>query len=154
MITVLIETGVNKHKAYKIKGKLHLKGMFMNNYQNHENGRFWIWWNNKKVEVRKISSSMQNIHCGVYDLQSNFLYWLTAIYGLNYLEKKKKLWYELEQIHLSQHGPWFLIGDFNNVLKAMDMSSGNLVQEKEYKDIISMMNRTNLSEMDTGGGGV
>lgn len=65
MITVLIETGVNKHKAYKIKGKLHLKGMFMNNYQNHENGRFWIWWNNKKVEVRKISSSMQNIHCGV-----------------------------------------------------------------------------------------
>jgi hypothetical protein len=44
-----------------------------------------------------------------------------------------------------------LIGDFNNVLKAADRIGGKLVHESEYVDLVSMMHKTNLSEMDSNG---
>lgn len=37
MITVMIETKVKKDKATKIRDKLNLKGVFMDNYQNRDN---------------------------------------------------------------------------------------------------------------------
>lgn len=72
------------------------------------------------MEVREVANNVQYIHCTIYDLCGNFLFWFTLVYGLNQLEHGRRLWMDIDQIHLSQQGPWFLIGDFNNVLKTMD----------------------------------
>ncbi|KAK2361228.1 hypothetical protein QL285_086402 [Trifolium repens] len=88
------------------------------------------------------------IHCGLFDTNGVFLYWLIAIYAFNHLEQRKILWKELEDIHNSQQGPWCLIGDFNNVLKATDRMGGKIVHESEYVDLASFMETAGLSGMD------
>ncbi|KAK2401902.1 hypothetical protein QL285_051463 [Trifolium repens] len=92
------------------------------------------------------------IHCGVYDTRGNFLHWFTAIYAFNILEQRRKLWKDLEDLHNSQQGPWCLMRDFDNVLKASDRVGGKLVHESEYTDLTSMMNIAGLSDMDNMGG--
>jgi hypothetical protein len=91
------------------------------------------------------------IHCGLFDTNGVFLNWFTAIYAFNHLEQRKMLWKELEAIHYSQQGPWCLIGDFNNVLKAADRVGGKLVHESEYADLVSFMDKAGLSDMDCSG---
>jgi endonuclease/exonuclease/phosphatase family metal-dependent hydrolase len=91
------------------------------------------------------------LHCGVYDTNGSFLYWLTAVYALNHLDQRRRLWNQLAGIHNTQKGPWCLMGDFNNVLKAADRIWGRLVHESEYSDLVSMMQQANLSEMDNIG---
>ncbi|KAK2357064.1 hypothetical protein QL285_094373 [Trifolium repens] len=87
------------------------------------------------------------IHCGLYDTNDIFLSWFTAIYALNHLDQRRRLWLELEDIHNAQQGPWCLMRDFNNVLKAADRIGGRMVHESEYSDFASMMDRVGLSEM-------
>lgn len=36
-------------------------------------------------------------------------------------------------------GPWFLMGDFNNVMSVQDKIGGNPMQEMEYRDLREMM---------------
>ncbi|KAK2424473.1 hypothetical protein QL285_034827 [Trifolium repens] len=91
------------------------------------------------------------LHCGVYDTNGSFLYWLTAVYALSHLDQRRRLWNQLAGIHNTQKGPWCLMGDFNNVHKAADRIGGRLVHESEYSDLVSMMQQANLSEMDNIG---
>ncbi|KAK2424092.1 hypothetical protein QL285_034490 [Trifolium repens] len=91
------------------------------------------------------------IHCGLYDTNGIFISWFTVIYALNQLDHRRKLWRELEDIHTIQQGPWCLMGDFNNVLKATDIIGGKLVHESKYIDLSSFMDRVGLSEMDSLG---
>ncbi|KAK2396003.1 hypothetical protein QL285_057684 [Trifolium repens] len=91
------------------------------------------------------------IHCGLFDTNGVFLNWLTAIYAFNHLEQRKMLWKELEAIHYSQQGPWCLIGDFNNVVKAADRVGGKLFHESKYADLVSFMDKAGLSDMDFRG---
>lgn len=107
--------------------------------------------NSTKVEVHLIHSSSQFIHCRVNDSNGMFKYWLTAVYAHNQLDKIRKLWKEIEQIQQNIYGPWCVIGDFNNVVKAHDRIGGNAVTEKEYVDMQEMMMRNGLSEMDSTG---
>ncbi|KAL5162615.1 Transposon TX1 uncharacterized protein [Glycine soja] len=103
------------------------------------------------VDIQEVKCTAQLIHCKVYDATGNFMEWLTAIYGFNYLEQRRDLWHDLEAINKTQQGPWCLIGDFNNVLKTNDRVGGKMVCEKEYKDLRTMMDNTGLAEMDSKG---
>lgn len=102
VMVVINETCVKEDMAAKIRDNLKIKGMFMDNYLNHDNGRIWIWWNNNKVEMNKVASSVQYIHCGIYDMCGNFILWFNRDYGLNQLDHGRKLWMDIEQLHLSQ----------------------------------------------------
>lgn len=150
-ITILIETRVKQVKARNIRNKLRLQGEFLDNYSSHSNGRIWLNWDTNKVTIKYIRETSQLLHCGVYDLTSNFLYWITAIYALNKLDQRRTLWTDIECIHGNQHGPWVLLGDFNNVLKAKDRVGGNLVTESEYEDLAKMMRNTGTFEKDSMG---
>ncbi|CAJ2661953.1 unnamed protein product [Trifolium pratense] len=150
-IVVLIETRVKTAKAENVRNNLRLKGKYLDNYLNHDNGRIWLYWDDRVVDVKFISSTAQMIHCGIYDTNGTFLYWFTAIYALNLLEHRRKLWTDLEGLHQQQQGPWCLMGDFNNVLKAADRIGGKMVHESEYSDMASMMEKVGLAEMDSLG---
>jgi hypothetical protein len=91
------------------------------------------------------------VHCGVYDVHGDFKFWLTAIYALNQLDRRKILWQELIAVHSNQQGPWILLGDFNNVVKSMDRIGGSLVTEHEFADLRDMMYCTGLFEKDSIG---
>ncbi|XP_058768036.1 uncharacterized protein LOC131641747 [Vicia villosa] len=55
-IVILIETRVKKDKANAIRDKLQLKGIYMDNYNHHANGRIWIQWDNTKVDLRYLEN--------------------------------------------------------------------------------------------------
>lgn len=57
----------------------------------------------------------------------------------------------IEGIQPTIHGPWCILGDFNNVLSAQDRISGRLVTEEEYRHLQEMMQHTGLSEVDNIG---
>lgn len=150
-IAILIETRVKNKNAKKIRDKLKLPHNYLDNYKWHDNGRLWIEWDNSKIDVRHVKCSSQYVHVGVYNLQGEFKFWLTAVYALNQLDRRKVLWKDLEAIHKHQQGPWCVIGDFNNVTKAQDRIGGKAVTESEYIDLLNMMETTGLAEMDTTG---
>ncbi|PNX80017.1 hypothetical protein L195_g036011 [Trifolium pratense] len=91
------------------------------------------------------------IHYGIYNINGTFLNWFIAIYALNQLEHRRKLWKALEDIHNTQQGPWCLMGYFNNVLNSADRVGGKLVHESEYTDLTLLMDKVGLSEMDSLG---
>lgn len=124
-IMILLETRVKQNKAEKIRDKLRLHGNYMDNYVDHANGRIWLYWDSNKVDVRFVKSTNQLLHCGVFDLIGNFKFWLTAVYASNELDRRKRLWKDVESIHLVQQGPWCLVGDYNNVAKAQDRVGGD-----------------------------
>lgn len=49
------------------------------------------------------------------------------------------------------NGPWFLMGDFNNVCNPQDRIRGNLDVESEYMDFINIMDSMGLFEKDNFG---
>ncbi|XP_058722236.1 uncharacterized protein LOC131594157 [Vicia villosa] len=150
-IVVLIETRVKDNKAGAVRNKLNLRGEYVDNYQRHENGRIWVFWNDNKVGLTVVKVTQQMIHCSIHDTMGRWRYWLTAIYVMNQLEHRQKLWKDIEDIQCNQQGPWCIIGDFNNVVTSNDKIGGRQVQEHEYKDLCSMMERTGLYEMDSTG---
>lgn len=150
-IAILLETRVKCDKAKKVRDYLNLRGKYLDNYQAHYNGRIWIFWDDSYKDIRLVKCTSQMIHCGVYDVNGNFQNWMTAIYAMNQLDQRRKLWEDLEHIHNSQQGPWFLMGDFNNVTKSMDRVGGNLVTEREYVDLRNLMDHAGLFEKDSTG---
>ncbi|XP_058725589.1 uncharacterized protein LOC131596870 [Vicia villosa] len=117
-IVILIETRVKSAKASSIRNKLKLYENYIDNYKYHNNGRIWITWDNRTMDLKEVSSSDQFIHCVVHNSQGDFMYWLTTVYGLNQLEKRNKLWKDLLNLKPNQNTPWCAIGDYNNVAQA------------------------------------
>ncbi|XP_058741419.1 uncharacterized protein LOC131613795 [Vicia villosa] len=124
-----------QEKANQIRHKLNLYQHYVDNYNHHVNGRIWITWDENKYNLQLVSSTDQYMHCGVYDKMGSFMFWLTGIYALNQLEKRRVLWKDMITLHQSIRGPWCAMGDFNNVAGAQDRIGGNMVVESEYKDL-------------------
>ncbi|XP_058726185.1 uncharacterized protein LOC131597508 [Vicia villosa] len=141
---VTVEAPINKNVWIR-----HCK--YIDNYNKHANGRVWISWNAAKYDIQKIQSTDQAIHCGVYDHQGKFKYYLTAVYAHNTLAQRKILWQTIVSIHSTVQGPWCIIGDFNNVMSSQGWIGGRMVKEAEYGDLHEMMKPTDLCEMDSSG---
>ncbi|XP_058784538.1 uncharacterized protein LOC131659349 [Vicia villosa] len=142
-ILILIETRVKATKASKIRDRLNLYDNYLDNYQNHENGRIWISWNDRNIYIKYVHSSDQYIYYGVFDLMGDFKFWLTAIYGKNHMDIIKMI--------PNAPDPWCLVGDYNNAASAQDRIGGRMVMESEYSDLQDMMLKAGLSEMDSCG---
>src|ERR1051325_2881383 len=79
MMTILIETRVKQENAVSIRQKLKLQGQFVDNYDRHDNGRIWCNWDVARIDVKRIKSTSQLIHCEVRNKVGEFLYWVTAV---------------------------------------------------------------------------
>ncbi|MCH95907.1 hypothetical protein A2U01_0016889, partial [Trifolium medium] len=86
------------------------------------------------IETRVKNNKAKNIRKRL-KLRGDWLFWLTTIYAQNQLNQRRKLWKDIETLHSQQQGPWFLMGDFNNVLKSQDRIGGRTVTESEYRDL-------------------
>jgi hypothetical protein len=98
-IAIILETRVKAVKANKVRDQLKLRGKYLDNYCAHPNGRIWLIWDDNSLDVRHVKSTSQMIHCGVYDVNGDFKFWMTAMYALNQLDQRKILWQELVATH-------------------------------------------------------
>lgn len=149
-ICILLETRVKKAKAVQIRNKINIHDRYIDNYNQHDNGRIWVSWNSRTIDINLECCTDQHIHCRVQSIDGKMKFNMTVVYALNQLDRRKQLWKDIEQI-ATFNEPWCIIGDYNNVLNSKDRLGGRLVSEKEYKDLQGMMEACNLAEMDNLG---
>lgn len=150
-VAILLETRVRQNNFDKCKKRLEKKWQVIENYSHSVNGRIWILWDDKRIEVKKISCIDQAIHCGMYNLDGSFIQRLTAIYASNKIEERRKLWLHIEDVGKNQNGAWSLMGDFNNVLNIEDRAGGKDVQETEFVDLRRMMDNIGMFDVERKG---
>lgn len=150
-VAILLETRVRQNNFDKCKKRLEKKWQVIENYSHSVNGRIWILWDDKRIEVKKISCIDQAIHCGMYNLDGSFIQRLTAIYASNKIEERRKLWLHIEDVGKNQNGAWSLMGDFNNVLNIEDRAGGKDVQETEFADLRRMMDNIGMFDVERKG---
>lgn len=150
-VAILLETRVRQNNFDKCKKRLEKKWQVIENYSHSVNGRIWILWDDKRIEVKKISCTDQAIHCGMYNLDGSFIQRLTAIYASNKIEERRKLWLHIEDVGKNQNGAWSLMGDFNNVLNIEDRAGGKDVQETEFADLRRMMDNIGMFDVERKG---
>ena len=103
-VAILVETRVKKDKSKKVRNNLGHRWHYIDNYDFHHNGRIWILWNPKQVEVRSVTGGTQFIHCGIYDLQGTLVTWMTTIYASNLLDDRRMLWTDIQNLHQQVQG--------------------------------------------------
>ncbi|KAL5124246.1 putative ribonuclease H protein [Glycine soja] len=145
------ETRVKMHNAKKVRNKIGGSWNYMDNYDRHENGRIWLLWDHREVNLKLIQIDEQFIHVEIYSLDQSLKFVALVIYAFNQLDRRKELWNKIEDIGRNLNGPWIVIGDFNNVLNSQDIIGGNNVVETEVRDLKTMMSNMGLFEADMKG---
>ena len=150
-IAILVETRIKQDKAKKLRARLEGRWNYINNYASHLNGRIWILWDPTKINIQVMNEGTQYIHCRLSRLDGSFITWITAVYALNRIEDRCRLWTHLESLQPHTGENWMLLGDFNNVLSVQDRVGGTRVHPNEFKDLVDMMDRVDLHEVDSIG---
>ncbi|XP_058775885.1 uncharacterized protein LOC131650179 [Vicia villosa] len=150
-IAILVETRVKLNKVNSIRNKFGNSFSYIDNYSKHLNGRIWILWNNNRVNLVVEDCTDQLIHVRVQSNSGDLVMWCTAIYAHNQIIHRRQLWRDIAQIHGGIDGPWMCMGDFNNVVCAMDRIGGRSVQENEYIELTDMMKDADLHEKESQG---
>lgn len=119
-VAVLLETRVKKEKAQKIVRKICKGWDHINNYNSAGNGRIWINWNPKRIQVRFIAEHEQALLCEIFHVQSGQTQVLLAVYALNTIEQRKQMWeFVVQQLSTADY-PVLMGGDFNAILSVED----------------------------------
>ncbi|XP_058776932.1 uncharacterized protein LOC131651274 [Vicia villosa] len=63
------ETIVKSGKADNCRKRLGNNWNVINNYKHHDNGRIWIVWDPKRVNLEEITMTEQMIHCRMYNVR-------------------------------------------------------------------------------------
>lgn len=150
-VAILVEARVKKNKVKAIRRKLGKNWKFIDSYTKHGNGRLWIAWDPNKVSIDLIIFSSQMIHCKFASLSGIGYTWCTIIYAFNKPDQRKLLWNAIGKLQLHIQYLWFLMGDFNNVVKTHDIFGRNEVHESEYINLENMMDITCMFEKDSVG---
>lgn len=91
-VAVLLETRVKQEKTKKNVEKMCRGWNCITNYQSAVNGRIWVVWNPKRVQVSCIKEHEQSLHSRMVDIQSGRWYEVIAVYALNTQEQRRELW--------------------------------------------------------------
>ncbi|XP_074290339.1 uncharacterized protein LOC141617068 [Silene latifolia] len=85
-----------------------------------------------EVMVNCIRKDLQVIHAQVTNLVTGFGWTCSLVYGCNADSDRVALWDSLIALKANVHGPWLVMGDFNNVLY-VDERIGSQVTDAEVK---------------------
>lgn len=120
----LLETKVKKNNATKVRQIFGHDWDWLDNYDNHPNGRIWLMWKRNEMSIKVCDRSDQHIHVNFYNIAGKRMYWLTIVYAQNQLANRRILWKEIQKLVGNITEQWMVIGDFNNVLTVNDRVGG------------------------------
>ena len=78
--------------------------------------RIWVAWRKKTYQIKVLMTTEQLVHRQVCQVNNQKLLYITFIYGLNSISRRKSLWLDLRSIAANMREAWGVIGDFNAVL--------------------------------------
>ncbi|XP_074266953.1 uncharacterized protein LOC141590248 [Silene latifolia] len=101
-------------------------------------------------DVVVLVKTAQVVHLSITCVQNAFNWHCSVIYGFNKNADRRNLWQSLLDIHSTIHGPWMVMGDFNNVLN-MDERIGAPVTVAEVKDFQDCVDSCGLYDLSSIG---
>ncbi|KAK9929514.1 hypothetical protein M0R45_026610 [Rubus argutus] len=88
-------------------------------------GGLWLLWNNNKFTVDVLDAAFQAISLKV-TIPGLATWILTVLYASPNCSLRNNLWCYLENLFSMHRFPWILIGDYNELVAAVDKSFGSL----------------------------
>ncbi|XP_074265906.1 uncharacterized protein LOC141588360 [Silene latifolia] len=143
----LLETRVKSTSINKVQSGLGDHWQFLNNNDVREGGRILVVWDTSMFDVVVLVKTAQVVHLSITCVQNDFNWHCSVVYGFNKNADRRGIWQSLLDIHSSIHGPWMVMGDFNNVLN-MDERIGapvTVAEVKEFQDCVDSCGMYDLS---------
>lgn len=88
-------------------------------------GGIWLLWKSSSVSVTPIDRNLQSITANIC-YGGNHPWLLTVLYASPSRQVRHSLWSYLDTIRALHQSPWFIVGDFNEVLSGEDINGGSM----------------------------
>ncbi|XP_016199953.1 uncharacterized protein LOC107640962 [Arachis ipaensis] len=89
---------------------------------NGHSGGIWVLCSNSNISVRVLDVIDQCISFEI--TMGNTSSYCSVVYANPYIHRRKELWGDLTRIANMIHGPWIVLGDFNDVLLQSEVRGG------------------------------
>ncbi|CAL9217653.1 unnamed protein product [Arabidopsis halleri] len=112
-------------------------------------GQALLW--NQMVELEVLDESPNFIDTFIKAEGRSFH--ATFVYGEPERTKRKEIWSKLSSIGQSRSGPWWLTGDFNDIVDSLENQGGAVRPEGSFVDLRTLMSRQlwlTLGDKNTG----
>ncbi|XP_021723797.1 uncharacterized protein LOC110691188 [Chenopodium quinoa] len=146
----LLETKVKSAKFGEVFSRLGDEWSAVANYAYSRKGRIWVIWTPSVFQVNILRVSSKLIHCKIVHRSTGFNFCGSFVYGGNLSEERVALWKDIVDIIKNTQDPWFVCGDFNNVLNLGDRV-GSTVDLKEVEQFRECIQDSLLMDWNTGG---
>ncbi|XP_074298717.1 uncharacterized protein LOC141629643 [Silene latifolia] len=141
----LLETRVKAIKASRICRKFSTYSI-LNNYQEHYNGRIWVFYKHTNITLRGVQRHSQFINCDVNHNATNVDFGITFVYGSNDGKERLALWEGLGDIATKVHA-WSVLGDFNIVRSFHEREGPTPPSLKKIQEFNGCLNSCGLDDI-------
>ncbi|XP_061343677.1 uncharacterized protein LOC133289697 [Gastrolobium bilobum] len=148
-LVILLETRVNGPRALKTISKLGFSNHIIEEARGFAGG-IWALWNQTSFSIDLVDKSLQCIHLRISWQDKDPLI-LSAVYASPDIVKRRKLWEEIMLFNVQNKEPWFIAGDFNEILGSNENRGYAPVDLNRCADFADVLDSCNL--MDLGGAG-
>lgn len=122
--------------------------VFIEEARGHSSG-IWVLSCVDNIMFTLVSSNIQAINFAIR--KGNVNWFCSAVYASPTPPLHGDLWVHLNSLRSTINGPWFLLGDFNEVLSASEVSGG-FFSPSRADAMASMLSYCGLVDLDTIGG--
>ena len=111
VIMGILQTKIRKHRMMEIVRKKFRSWKITDNFHHSLNGRIMIIWRGDKIDLEIIDSNAQVIHCLAICKSTSVKFYISFVFALNKVVKRRPLWENLCRFSSSIDLPWLLLGD-------------------------------------------
>jgi hypothetical protein len=115
----------------RVQSKSHLDDLFKLDFNKAKiieacsfSGGIWLLWNSNVITIELLLSITQTITMKVTNVGGQS-WLLSAIYASTYSHTRNSLWDHLDFLSATYVMPWFLTGDFNELLSLFEKKGGS-----------------------------
>ncbi|KAJ8432338.1 hypothetical protein Cgig2_020687 [Carnegiea gigantea] len=143
-----LESKVKDQNMVQVMGKVCPYWQWVHNASMTKRGRIILSWHPRRYQFNMILKIDQLIHGEAIHLLTNMKFYITFVYGRNLEDQRIPLWGDLMSLAQSLEDPWYMLGDFNSVLKLGERIGGVEVTDGETSDFAACIKQCGLQEFN------
>lgn len=144
-VAVFLETRIKEvNKDRVLEG---LRGWcWKGNYDHAYNGRIWVMWDRKQVNLVCLAISDQLMHCKVSVVGATDVFYATFVYAFNEQSDRVPLWRDIRRFGIIAD-PWIIVGDLNTTLFPDEPMRKDLMVEGDLSELVSLVEDLSLVDL-------
>ncbi|XP_062088399.1 uncharacterized protein LOC133794966 [Humulus lupulus] len=148
-VIFLMETKLTKDKVATMCKQLSYDNGFEVPRIGLGGGLMQLWKENVMISVQ--SSSYNHISCFISFDNQHLSWHFSGFYGHPAVSNRHMTWELLQHLRIIAHGPWLVMGDFNEVLSQADKNGGGLRNEHQIEAFRNTLEVCKLQPLDYRG---